>query len=273
MAPSPRQWPTEVTSASPALPSAISPAASATPVAACASIVWPTRSPVACDGGLRRDVLESRLLLVRDALDAGRAGQDHVGLGSELLRQGMERCLDAAGLAAGAVGGDARDRPQAAWRRARRHARGIRAPGSGARCRGSCRRPPPGAPRPADRASSRGSRPSRRSGARRDARHCRRRRRGRCRPGRRRCARWAMRIASTPLDSSPMKVREAPVTPWTMEMLPASRFESWARKRVGRRSPIRRSLRKTPGLSAFAQAGEDLRRRPHSRARRRRRRR
>src|SRR6478735_8003009 len=60
-------------------------------------------------GGLRRDVLESRLFLVRDALDAGRAGQHHVGLGSELLRQGMKRCLDAAGLAAGAVGGDACD--------------------------------------------------------------------------------------------------------------------------------------------------------------------
>ena len=51
--------------------------------------------------------------------------------------------------------------------------------------------------------------------------------------------------------SSPMKVREAPVTPCTIEMLPASRFESWARKSVGRRSLIRRSLRNTPGSAAL----------------------
>jgi hypothetical protein len=39
-----------------------------------------------------------------------------------------------------------------------------------------------------------------------------------------------------PAPSSPMKVRDEPVTLWTMEMLPASRLESCARKSVGRRS-------------------------------------
>ena len=37
-----------------------------------------------------------------------------------------------------------------------------------------------------------------------------------------------------------MKVREEPVTPCTIEMLPASRFESCARNSVGRRSLISR---------------------------------
>ena len=68
----------------------------------------------------------------------------------------------------------------------------------------------------------------------------------------------ATRMASTPHCSSPMKVREAPVTPCTIEMLPASRFESCARKSVGRRSPIRRSLRNTPGFAACADVREDL---------------
>ena len=53
----------------------------------------------------------------------------------------------------------------------------------------------------------------------------------------------AIRTASTPAASSPMKVRDEPVTPWTIEMLPASRFESWARNSVGLRSLIRRLLR------------------------------
>ena len=61
----------------------------------------------------------------------------------------------------------------------------------------------------------------------------------------------AMRTASTPADSSPMNVRDEPVTPCTMEMLPASRLESWARNSVGRRSLISRSLRKAPGSSTF----------------------
>ena len=47
-----------------------------------------------------------------------------------------------------------------------------------------------------------------------------------------------------------MKVREEPVTPCTIEILPASRLESCARNRVGRRSPISRSLRKAAGLAA-----------------------
>ena len=61
----------------------------------------------------------------------------------------------------------------------------------------------------------------------------------------------ATRIASTPADSSPMKVREEPVTPCTMEMLPATRFESCARNNVGRRSFISRSLRKAAGRSVL----------------------
>src|SRR5262249_383170 len=59
----------------------------------------------------------------------------------------------------------------------------------------------------------------------------------------------AMRTASTPAASSPMNVREEPVTPWTMEILPASRLESCARNSVGRRSLISRSLRKASGLA------------------------
>ena len=39
-----------------------------------------------------------------------------------------------------------------------------------------------------------------------------------------------MRIASIPACSSPMKVREAPVTPWTMAMLPASRLDNCAKE-------------------------------------------
>ena len=150
-------------------------------------------------------------------------------------------------------------RRRAASRRALPHARAIRAPG----------RQRPAAedhaaalgraiPDRADTAASRGSRPSRRSGARPAARRCRRRRRGRCRPGRRRCGPGRCGSRRRRSISSPMKVREAPVTPCTIEMLPASRFESWARKSVGRRSPIRRSFRNTPGLSALRDAGQDL---------------
>ncbi len=46
-----------------------------------------------------------------------------------------------------------------------------------------------------------------------------------------------------------MNVREEPVTPCTIEMLPATRFESCARNNVGRRSFISRSLRKASGRS------------------------
>ena len=56
----------------------------------------------------------------------------------------------------------------------------------------------------------------------------------------------ATRNASTPAISSPMKVREEPVTPCTIEMLPASRLDSWASDRVGRKSDIRRSFRRRP---------------------------
>ena len=52
-----------------------------------------------------------------------------------------------------------------------------------------------------------------------------------------------------------MKVRDEPVTPWTMAILPARRLDSCARKSVGRRSFISRSLRKPgaelPLASAF----------------------
>ena len=107
----------------------------------------------------------------------------------------------------------------------------------------------------------------------RGARRCRRRRPARCRSGRLRCARCAMRTASTPAASSPMNVRDEPVTPWTIEMLPASRLESCARNSVGRRSLISRSLRKASGRSALRQARRGSWRRPPRRARRRRRRR
>jgi hypothetical protein len=61
----------------------------------------------------------------------------------------------------------------------------------------------------------------------------------------------ATRMASMPAASSPMKVRDEPVTPCTIEMLPASRLDSCARNKVGRRSLISRSLRNAPGRSAF----------------------
>ena len=67
----------------------------------------------------------------------------------------------------------------------------------------------------------------------------------------------AMRTASTPAASSPMKVRDEPVTPCTIEMLPASRLESCARNSVGRRSLISRSLRKASGFVGRRQAGQD----------------
>ncbi len=67
----------------------------------------------------------------------------------------------------------------------------------------------------------------------------------------------AIRTASTPADSSPMKVRDEPVTPCTIEMLPASRFESCARNSVGRRSLISRSLRNASGSAALSHAGQD----------------
>ena len=54
-----------------------------------------------------------------------------------------------------------------------------------------------------------------------------------------------------------MKVREEPVTPWTIEMLPASRLESCARNSVGRRSLISLSLRKSSCLPALRQAAEN----------------
>jgi hypothetical protein len=54
--------------------------------------------------------------------------------------------------------------------------------------------------------------------------------------------RAAISTALTLASSSPMKVRDEPVTLWTMAMLPATRLGSWARKRVGRRSFESRSL-------------------------------
>ena len=68
---------------------------------------------------------------------------------------------------------------------------------------------------------------------------------------------WAMRRASMPAASSPMKVREAPVTPWTMAMLPASRFESWARNSVGRRSLMQVLVEVGARIGGLAQAGQD----------------
>src|SRR4029453_14045793 len=69
----------------------------------------------------------------------------------------------------------------------------------------------------------------------------------------------AMRMAATPDCSSPMNVREAPVTPCTIEILPARRFESWARNSVGRRSLIRPALQKNaPGARPLPHLREDL---------------
>jgi hypothetical protein len=53
-----------------------------------------------------------------------------------------------------------------------------------------------------------------------------------------------------PASSRPMlKVRDDLDTPWTIDMLPASRLDSCARNRVGRRSFISRSL-STPDLAS-----------------------
>ena len=54
-----------------------------------------------------------------------------------------------------------------------------------------------------------------------------------------------------------MNVRDEPVTLWTIEMLPATRFGSCARKSVGRRSLERRSLRNDAGVGGGLQAVED----------------
>ena len=59
--------------------------------------------------------------------------------------------------------------------------------------------------------------------------------------------RWDLPV----MGISPIKVREEPTTPCTIEMLPASRLESCARNRVGRRPLIRCSLRNAPGSAAF----------------------
>ena len=87
-----------------------------------------------------------------------------------------------------------------------------------------------------------------------------------------RMRRKAVSTAEMPAASSPMKVREEPVTLWTIEMLPASRFDSWARNSVGRSSVVSFSLSSTSGslrlrrflddhrvdgLVAFAAAGGD----------------
>jgi hypothetical protein len=58
--------------------------------------------------------------------------------------------------------------------------------------------------------------------------------------------RWAAtRTASAPACSSPISERDAPVTPCTMEMLPASRLESCARNSVGRSPPASISFSRT----------------------------
>ena len=106
----------------------------------------------------------------------------------------------------------------------------------------------PRAPRPARTCPSGRSRRTRRASGGRAARQLWRRRPARCRSGPASMRASAMRTASTPAASSPMKVRDEPVTPCTIEMLPASRLESCARNSVGRRSLISRSLRKASRL-------------------------
>ena len=54
-----------------------------------------------------------------------------------------------------------------------------------------------------------------------------------------------------------MKVREEPVTLWTIEMLPAGRFESCARNRVGRSSVVSFSFSSTSRSLRRRGGGED----------------
>ncbi len=72
----------------------------------------------------------------------------------------------------------------------------------------------------------------------RDARSGRRRRPACGMTGPSGCARMRSRLPRRWHLPRFMKVREEPVTLWTIEMLPASRLESRARNRVGRRSVV-----------------------------------
>ena len=69
----------------------------------------------------------------------------------------------------------------------------------------------------------------------------------------------AVSTAETPEPSSPMKVRDEPVTLWTMEILPASRLESCARNSVGLSSVVSFSLSRMPRSVRVERGGEDRR--------------
>ena len=132
--------------------------------------------------------------------------------------------------------------------RAPRHARALRARGRRRPSRGPRRRPFRAAPRPR---SARRARPSPPPASTQDhvlplGEHRAADEEDVALAGAR-CAAHATSTALTPALSSPMKVRDEPVTLWTMEMLPATRLGSCARKSVGRRSLDSRSLRNSAG--------------------------
>ena len=147
------------------------------------------------------------------------------------------------------------------WRRAPGHSapghgRGSRSPGSSRPSPGRCRRPRPDAPRPAGTGAPTGA-PHRilqqhfralRIARRADQEQV-------PLPGRNPGAGDAHRVRSR--RSSPMKVRDEPTTPCTMEILPASRLESCARNRVGRRSLISRSFSSAAGSARGGQRRQD----------------
>ena len=100
--------------------------------------------------------------------------------------------------------------------------------------------------------SSASARQIHRASTNRAARHCASRRPVRCRFDPRQCAKAQYARHRSRQTSSPMNVREEPVTPCTIEILPASKLESCARNRVGRRSLISRSFRNAAGFGACA---------------------
>ena len=222
---------------------------------------WSARRhvPIPRPGGAHRDVR----MAARNARSSPVAGSTPVApeimphwpgvqLGGNRCPTSVERRL-VARRPRGSLG---RKRPSsagpAAWRRAPRHGCAPRAPGTRRASRAPSRRRAAALPDRSKLSLQIVAARTRTAAACPRARSCASRRPARCRCGRPGCAASAMRTASTPADSSPMKVREEPVTPCTMEMLPASRFDSCARNSVGRRSLISRSLRKASGSAPCA---------------------
>ncbi len=177
------------------------------------SIVWPITSPVAWMAAfgaisVRAACSSSVMPLTPVAPEMITSGFASSVVGLPFNARAMLPVLPPV-----AIRRDARDRRQGLGAPRRRVLAGFENQEGGAAARGSCRRPRRAGPRPGDKPASRGSRPFRRSAAHRAAPHYRRR-------PTRKMSFWpeamracAMRIASTPLNSSPMKVRDAPVTP------------------------------------------------------------